>query len=448
MRYGHAVQTSSYRRRADVAVVGAGATGAACAAFLAESGFDVVCVERRGLEAAGARWVNGVPRAAFAAAGVALPEAPEHLGGPAPFQMVLASRPEAGAAHTIVDHDVIHVDMRLLVARLQARARRAGVRFLERVSARGVTRGDGAVTLATEDDALTARWLIDASGLAGARLLEQPEVARGDLCAAAQQVHEIIDEAGALAYLARHRAGPGQAIGFVGVAGGFSVLNVYVEPELRTVSVLTGSIPALGFPSGKALLERFVREQPWIGAARFGGSAAIPLRRPYSRLCDGQVALLGDAGCQVFSAHGSGVGAGLIAARTLADTLAGGGSLRQWEVAWQRRHGSLLGAFDVLRRFTQTLDEREVALLFDSGMMEPELMKAGLNQEEPALSWRTVSGHAGKLARLFATEPRLTARLGSALARSRAMAALYRFYPEDERRVAAWSRAVDRLLAG
>ncbi len=448
MRYGEGVQPPPYRRGADVVVVGAGATGAACAAFLAEAGFDVVCVERRALDEAGARWVNGVPRAAFSAAGVALPEPPEHMGGPAPFQMVLASRPEAGAAHTILDHDVIHVDMRLLVARLQARARAAGVRFLERVTAREVTRGEGSVTLAIEGGALSAKWLIDASGLTGARLLGQPEVARGDLCAAAQQVHEVVDEEGALAFLDQHRAAPGQALGFVGVAGGFSVLNVYVEPELRTVSVLTGSIPALGFPSGKAMLERFVREHRWIGAAQFGGSAAIPLRRPYSRLCDGQVALLGDAGCQVFSAHGSGVGAGLVAARALAQTLAAGGSLRQWEVEWQRRHGSLLGAFDVLRRFTQTLDEREVALLFDSGMMEPELMKAGLNQQEPSLSWRTVTGHVGKLGRMFAVAPGLTTRLVSALARSRAMAALYRFYPEDERRVATWSRAVDRLLAG
>ena len=58
---------------ADVIVVGAGSTGAAASALLAERGIQVICVERRPLGRAGARSINGVPRAAFRQAGVALP---------------------------------------------------------------------------------------------------------------------------------------------------------------------------------------------------------------------------------------------------------------------------------------------------------------------------------------------------------------------------------------
>lgn len=442
---------SAASKHADVVVVGAGATGAACAAFLAEAGLDVVCVERRALTEAGARWVNGVPRAAFARAGVALPEPPEHRGGPSPFHLVLpASRAGAGAgpAATILEHDVIHVDMRHLVARMQARAVAAGVRFWPGVAVRGWAAGQAERALATDAGELRARWFVDASGLAGARLLAQAEVPRADLCAAAQAVHELTDRAAALAFLAQVGARPGEAVGVVGVAGGFSVLNVYVDHALETVSILTGSIPALGHPSGKAILERFVREHAWVGRACFGGSAAIPLRRPYERLTSERVALLGDAGCQVFSAHGSGVGAGLVAARALADTLARGGTLRQWEVAWQREHGGLLGAFDALRRFTQTLDGPALALLFASGLMEPELMKAGLNQEEPQFSWRSLRSQVPALARAARASPALTAGMLSAAARSRLVSALYGRYPQDERRVPAWSRAVDWLLRG
>ena len=58
----------------DVVLVGAGSSGAAAAAFLAERGASVAVdrAARRSTQA-GARWVNGVPRAAFREAGVDLP---------------------------------------------------------------------------------------------------------------------------------------------------------------------------------------------------------------------------------------------------------------------------------------------------------------------------------------------------------------------------------------
>jgi hypothetical protein len=90
---------------------------------------------------------------------------------------------------------------------------------------------------------------------------------------------------------------------------------------------LTGAIPADGHAGGKALRDDLVRAQPWIGAMISGGSAAIPLRRPREELTDGTVALIGDAACQVFSAHGSGIGAGMIAGKLVVDTVARGGTL-------------------------------------------------------------------------------------------------------------------------
>ena len=87
-----------------------------------------------------------------------------------------------------------------------------------------------------------------------------------------------------------------------------------------------------------------------IGPRVFGGSGAIPLRRTHDRLAGDRVALLGDAACQVFPAHGSGVAAGLLAARLLADTLAAGGPIGDYAVAWQRRHGGVSAFFDDFRR--------------------------------------------------------------------------------------------------
>lgn len=438
-------------------IVGAGATGAACAAFLAEAGFRVLCLERRPLAEAGARWINGVPRGAFALAGVALPEGEEHHGGPAPFHAMVAealgaTRGRAAAAAfpslTIAEHDVLEVDMRHLVARLHARARRAGATFEGGVTVAG-WRGQGAeprAALETSLGLLEARWFVDASGLSGARLLGQPAVPRGELCAAAQQVHDISDRVAAERFLAALGVRPGEAIAFLGVAGGFSVLNVRVHRGLRGISILTGSLPTLGYPAGKDILEHFVAEHPWIGPARFGGSSAIPLRRPYDRLASDRVALLGDAGCQVFPAHGSGVGAGLVAARLLADTLAADRPLREYEVAWQRQHGALMASFDVMRRWSQSLDGAAVANLLAFGLTEASLMKAGLNQELPRVSLRALLRLGPGLRRAVGEAPELARSLLGAAVRSKLVHALYARYPQDAADVPAWSRKIDRII--
>ncbi len=420
----------------DVCVIGAGTSGAAVTAFLAEAGLRVVCLERRAIGAAGARWVNGLPRAAFRDAGVPLPEPGEYLGGPTAFHMVAP-----GGRVVVEGHDLIEVDMRKLVARLQARAAAAGATLIGDVSVHG---RDGDVVRTSRGD-VRARWIIDASGLSGARVLDQPAVRRDDLCVAAQEVREVVDEGAARAFFDGHGVRPGEVLGLVGIAGGFSVLNVRLHEHGQTMGVLTGSIPALGFPAGKAILDEFVAGQPWIGKKVFGGGGAIPLRRAHDRLAsdDDRVALLGDAGCQVFPAHGSGIGSGMIAARMLADTIARGQSLRTYEVAWQRRHGGLFALFDVVRRWNQRQDAAALGRVLGGGLADEALLRAGIDQTFPRPS---LAGLPAK-ARALLAEPKLARDIVSTVARSAALRTLYATYPRRADRVPAWSRLVSLLTS-
>ena len=419
--------------RADVIVVGAGSSGAAVSAFLAERGLRVICLERRRLDRAGACWINGVPRAAFAEAGVALPGPEESDGRPWPVHLVTPSGRVA-----VPVHDVLEIDMRKLVARLQARALAAGASLRDEVTVHG--RDDDRVT--TSAGTMHARWIIDASGMAGARLLAQPVVERHHLCAAAQEVREVTDPKAAVAFFADHGVVPGEVLNLLGVAGGYSVLNLRLHHDGATMGILTGSIPSLGFPSGKVMLGQFVASQPWIGPRVFGGSGAIPLRRAHDRLADERVALLGDAGCQVFPAHGSGVGAGLVAARLLADTLAGGGSLRDYEVAWQRRHGGLFAFFDGFRRWSQGVDGGTIGRMMGLGLLDQSSLRAGIDQTLPRPTLRELATKA----RALLGEPALAGSLAATIARSAAVRTLYALYPRRTELVPAWSRRVDWLL--
>lgn len=423
----------------DVAIVGAGTAGAAAAALCAERGLSTVCVDRRPLHEAGARWVNGVPAWCFPATGIEPPTGDELHAVDHVFHLVVGWGPRR---LSLRGHGLYDVDMCGLVQRLQARARAAGAEL----------RGEAVVTgfdgqrLSLGTDAIEARWFVDASGLAGARLLRQGPVPRHDLCAAAQWVHELADPEGARAWLRRQHAREGETLCFTSVAGGYSIVSVRVEPphagRPAAVSLLTGSIPAAGHPPGQRLLDDFVETHPWIGARRAGGSRAVPLCRPHDVLAEGNVALLGDAAGQVFSAHGSGIAAGLVAARLLADTLAEGGGPEAYGVQWQRRHGGTFAAYDVFRRFSQRLEIEEVGAMVEAGVLDASSSIAALQQELPRPSPRRLAAQVRGLLR----SPRLARRLAPVLARMLAAQALYRSYPADLTQRARWSTWAARLL--
>jgi menaquinone-9 beta-reductase len=418
----------------DLAIVGAGSAGAALAGRAARAGMRVVVLERRSLEEAGARWVNGVARWMFDAAGVAPPGDDERVGREGAFHLVAG---RAAAARIVVrDHDVVAVDMRRLVARLQRDAREAGADLRGGVTVHGL---ENAV-LRTGAGDIRARYYVDASGLTGARILEQPLVPPADICAAAQEMRRVNDVRAARAWFERHEVAPGDGLCFAAVAGGYSILNVRLDGD--AVSILTGSIPALGHPSGARLLADFAAEQPWVGETMFGGARTLPLRRPYDALASGRVALLGDAACQVFSAHGSGVGIGLIAARILADALASGAGPDRYAVSFHRQWGGLLAGYDIFRRFSQTMDAGDLALLMRAGLLDEEGARAGLSQRLPALTRSLLVGRMVGAARA----PVAATRFLGTLARMGAAEALFASYPAARPRRRAWSRMIARVI--
>jgi len=420
-------------KRVDVAIVGAGTAGAAAAAFCAATGMRVLCVDRRALGRAGAHWVNGIPSWAFREAGLDLPTAPELRGGGGRYHLVVGYGP---VRSLIPDHDMLEVDMRLLVARLQKMAMESGAVVVGDTRVRGYADG----VLETERGTVEAEWVVDASGLRGAGLLAQPAVAPHDICVAAQQVRRIADRRAAQGYFERWGVGLGEVVGFTQIAGGFSILNLRTNGD--EINILTGSIPADGHPSGNAMLDTFVAEHSWVGEILFGGAGAIPLRRPFDRIATDRVAAIGDAASQVFPAHGSGIGAGLIAARTLARALTEGRGTSGYAVDWQRSRGGTLAAFDIFRRHLQQLTAADTERIIGGGLTSPALARRAMEQRFP----RAGIGDLPRLARAAAREPRHAARLLGVATRMAAARALYARYPRDSADLRAWSHRVARVI--
>lgn len=441
----------------DIAVLGAGIAGSAAARALALAGWRVALIDHQPIDEAGPRWINGVPGWMYDAASIPRSRPPER-GHQGAFVMCDAE----GNRHVVVDPSPVWwVDMRLLGKRLRDDALAAGAVDCFEHRCTDVVVEDGrpvALRLAgPRVSEVRARLFVDAAGMAGRIRREIPALApfcpkieRHDICSAAQEVCEIGDRAAAVRFLAERGAKSGETLSHSSVAGGFSIQNIQVDLDHGYVDLLTGSIAEARYPSGPALIDDLKQRHPWIGPTRFGGSGALPLRRPFARLGAPGVVLLGDAACQVFSAHGSGVGIGMIAARILADAVQGAADPGSEAVTWDysarfhRTWGGRLAAAQLVRRMSQTLTADETAKVLAAGLINAESAAKTLDQQLPPSGPRAI----GTMARAAAREPRLAARLISALRPLPRVIWHHRRYPQtpDIKALQRWDARIGRWL--
>ncbi|MEZ5239565.1 MAG: hypothetical protein R2716_11710 [Microthrixaceae bacterium] len=214
-----------------------------------------------------------------------------------------------------------------------------------------------------------------------------PPVRGGELCSATDQVHRVADPDGARRFLERHGARPGEGVSTLGTNGGFSTRGLTVSADISEVSVLVGCLANGRYGTGPRMLEELRRDEPWIGDPVEVGTGVIPLRRTYARITSPGIALVGDAACQVFPAHGSGIGMGLMAGTMLAETVEGAP-----DPGWRpplgppgplaprvRRHSA---QFDGFRRMSTALGAEGVAEMMGAGLMTEA---DGTSRARPAL---------------------------------------------------------------
>ena len=440
-------------------VVGAGSAGSAAAWQLARAGWRVALVEERRLLEGGARWMNAVAPSVFTRADVPQPAPPELSGVGAPYWVL---GPNGEGPVDVGETPIPMVDMPRLISRLQGMARRAGVRAFELATAeRLVLDGERPVALEIETETadgrlqtlrLHARLFVDATGLAGTLRKQVPRLARvcpeptgADLCSAVQQVRAVRDKDGAQRYLARRGAQPGTVLAHLGVAGGYSTCYVVASTDLSHVELVTGVTADGHHGTGRDVVDRLLSAEPWIGARRSGGDSLIPLRRPYGRQAAPGIALVGDAGCQVLTAHGSGVGPGMIAARHLGEAARGvndpGSEEATWayQAAFLRDAGAVCAAYDVFRRESQRMSGEDIALMVEAGLTTRGSARAILEHRMPPAD-------ADELRQVLLAAlrvPELALRMAPVIARIFAVHRLYQRYPAtpDERALATWLRA-------
>jgi flavin-dependent dehydrogenase len=390
----------------DVAVVGAGPTGAFAAELLAAKGLKVVLLDQKKAGKTGAQWLNGVPLWMLEEAGLGKPPQEQIFADSVPFRLI---SPTSRHSIKLGNPELLDVDMRQFGAMLIERAaKQPTLSLLLNTQVRDVqVDADGrpiAVTLSHGNPAkpkhreLRAKLFVDASGMAGVIREATPALKKAcsplhidNLCLAAQATHAIKDKAGASAFLEQNRAQAGEILAWIGVHGPFSLLRVHISEHLDEVSFLTGSMPDPKIPSGLEIIRRFISNNSWVGTKHFGGARSIPLRHPYAKLVAPGAALIGDSACQVYTAHGAGIGIGLLAAKVLADAIhkaenagldiGSQSALSRYEIGFHKKWGALLNGAEAFRRLALRFDENQFERIMGSGLITPKLMQDALLQK-------------------------------------------------------------------
>lgn len=440
-------------------MVGAGIAGATVAYQLARRARRVTLVEAAGSpERAGACWVNGVERSVFEELGLGTPPSPAVVFS-APQAFSLQS--PGGARVRAPAPPTWDIDMRGLQAWMLELARGAGAEV--RFGARAVavrTQGRAAAGVVLEDgEELPAALTVDAGGLRGAvrgRLPEgawddpDPELGPADVCLAHQEVRELTDPGTARAFLREHGLAENETLSFGGVSGGYSVVNVQVDLARRRASFLSGA--KLDAPvSARRLILDLAARLGFTGQRLFGGGGKVPLRRSYDLLVGDGFALCGDAACQVFPSHGSGVAAAMRAGTLLAEVADAALAARDlsraalWPYAarWQRGRGAVSAAHDVLRRFSETLAPDEVDRLLRGQLLGPEELRQSLACEPMQLDPVGLLRRAPRVLRVL---PWLARRFAPAVRRALGVQRLYGRFPArwDEGAFRLWQAEVRR----
>lgn len=387
----------------DIVIIGAGTAGATAACLLAQKGYQIALLERRDRQNAGPCWINDVPPWMFEQAKLNFPEPPEKRIDFAPFVL----RNETGKRRVFIKkRPMWGIDMSLMVKRLHQTAEEVGVTFIDQCQITDIAiQNERPVKIFFKKNdfigkpqqlSCSASLFVDASGVSQSLMRKVPVLDK--MCPklppqsyihASQAVFEIKDRSGANAYLDALNEEAGTFICFPAIEGGYSTLMVRVDPDFDHVDLLTGVVNDGHHGTGEQCIHAFRNRQAWIGGRIFGGSGRIPLNKPYRQFVSPGIAAIGDAACQVFPAHGSGVGSGLLAARMMADAVVQNEDPGSMEALWhyqtnfQKKRGMVHAVYYIFSQMIKTMPAEDVQALVENGLLTKNNVISSLNQQLP-----------------------------------------------------------------
>ncbi len=453
---------ASSQNDADIIIAGAGPGGLMTALALARSGRRPLVVERRSREDMGRNLRVSLEESVFAEVGLAPPEPPEKK--PSPMSRECIS-PDNETTLKLENVSLVSVDLRSLLSRMMTEAEEHGVEFLFESTVTGPLLENGRVQGVVGSSAdgrlleLRAPLCVDATGIAAVLRhgLEnggdiEVEIDPADVINAWQESREIDREA-VMELVSQDRLRPQVNVCRTGFTSPFSLFSIYVDLEDDRVDVNVALPHSSQYKTARQLAGEYVESRPWIRELISAGGGVIPVRRPLSSLVSHGMALVGDAACQAFPMHASGVGnaisaggiLGKVADRALEENDTSISALWRYNVEYMKDRGMAQANADLLRHFILTLKPDELSALYGSGLLTEEGIRGsleGLALKLPLSS--VVSSFPGLI-----TRPALAVRLALLGKDINKTLRLYSEYPDHQspETFNSWKSEVEKIFS-
>ncbi len=428
--------------RIDLLVIGAGPGGCVLARRAAEAGLRVALVERSSAHDVGRKVCgnavteDGVETMREYGAAPTEAEAATHVWG---GTIILGG----GSVRMDAHKSGVILNRLTFGQRLLADAVAAGVELIDGCSCLGWTdRGSATVRLRWSDDEeadAKAKIVVDASGY-GAVLTQHggpshqaAPLDRSDVGIAYREIAATTEDL----------EDPKQVFVVVGPEGARGGYGWVFPMGDRLVNVGVGTTLLEAGSRFKDCYRKFAASLPGMTLADpiDAGAGLLPLRRPLPSLVGDRFMTVGDAGRQANPLHGGGIApsvlAGGIAAEVAVAALGTGDTstagLWDYGLRFMRELGAQHAAHEVLRRFLDSLPDRDVHFIVH------ELAKRGA--VEKVMGARGAGARLSAHVRLVATiakRPSLVITLMRAARSISATQSLYLDYPETPSRFGSW----------
>lgn len=213
------------------------------------------------------------------------------------------------------------------------------------------------------------------------------------------------------------------------------------------VDILIGRIDKITKEQIDSALADLKKDNPTLSdeLIKCGFCTLIPVRYPISRMVANGYVLMGDSAFMTIPMMGSGVVSGLLAGKFLAETLQQNDdcsieNLWNYQVKFYAKHASFAGV-DVLKRWLLSVEAKDIDFLFESGVIDEEILAGGVGGDGMKMPFKTILKKAWQGKRRLG----LLLQLAGVMGKSDKANAIASAIPTtfDEEKVSAWQDELD-----
>lgn len=356
-----------------IIVAGGGHGGIACAALLAEAGFEVTVYEQHAREAMGYDWTDIFDSRALAIAGIPMPKAEQCL----PLYNMSYTPP---AADMIVKPDDerahgtdIKMERRDIYAHLIAHAEAKGVHFaFDTAVLSPIMAGDRVIGIRTDKGDVLGDLVIDACGCSSPVRSQLPA------CCGIQAQPDDMEQFYVYRAFYNHTGAVPEVKYRVYLLPEDVFGIAWVADDEEYSDLLLGEFNPITVKEAERKAAYFRKQNPILGTEilRGGCLATIPVRQTLSVMVADGYAAIGDSAFMTVPIIGSGIANSLKAAKILADTVIADttetySAETLWHYQWQYYNevGAKISPYALVKLMLTKLTREQLNYMFKSDIL-------------------------------------------------------------------------------